>query len=66
MPKTKPLKTVLAYRYTGGSLNSGMLIFQEHKGDGLATRSILIEREIVHDMGNPDTVTVTVEPGDTT
>jgi pyruvate/oxaloacetate carboxyltransferase len=61
----KKTKSVLAHRYPGGSLNNHMLIFQEQRGDQIPTRAILIERDVIHDMGNPDIVTVTIEPGDT-
>ena len=61
----KKTKTVLAFRRSGGFLDPDYVVFQEQQGELVSSRSIRIEREVVHDMGNPDVVTVTIEPGNT-
>lgn len=36
----------------------------EHGDDGEVRTRLVLDPETVADMGNPDTITVTVEPGD--
>ena len=61
----KRTKSVLAYKRTASYLEPEFFIFKQTKGEYVNCQSILIEKAVIWDMGNPDTITVTIEPGDT-
>ena len=61
----KRTKSVLAYKRTASYLEPDFFIYKQTHGDTVNCQSILIEKAVIWDMGNPAVITVTIEPGNT-
>lgn len=47
-----------------GQAFTGLVIFEQEEIDGEVTEQVCITEQNWEDLGNPDVITVTVEPGD--